>query len=112
MLGKPTRGGRRSGTRAFSRHVSRSVRRFDRDRLPSPAHYYHRELSTRLDATGWVSARCPFHEDKTPSLSLNLDSGGFVCHACGEKGGDVLAFHMARYGLDFMRAAEELGAWM
>ena len=30
---------------------------------------------------------------------------------CGEKGGDVLAFHQKRYGQGFKEAAKELGAW-
>lgn len=33
-----------------------------------------------------VMAKCPFHEDKNASLSLNLDSGLYNCKACGEKG--------------------------
>jgi hypothetical protein len=31
--------------------------------------------------------------------------------ACGEHGGDVLAYHMAAHGLEFIEAAKELGAW-
>jgi hypothetical protein len=31
--------------------------------------------------------------------------------ACGKHGGDVLAFHMQRYGLRFQDAAKQLGAW-
>ncbi len=28
--------------------------------------------------------RCPFHDDKLPSLSINLDSGQWICYAnCG-----------------------------
>ena len=30
--------------------------------------------------------RCPLHEDRTPSLSVNLNSGLWVCFSCGEKG--------------------------
>jgi DNA primase len=32
-------------------------------------------------------ARCPLHEDRTPSLSVNLSNGLWVCFSCGEKGG-------------------------
>jgi hypothetical protein len=32
------------------------------------------------------SARCPFHHDHRPSLSINADKGLFFCHACGAKG--------------------------
>lgn len=85
--------------------------RFNREHLPNAATYYHRELGTPVNATGWRSVRCPFHDDTHASFSINADSGGFVCHACGVKGGDVLAFHRQRYGLDFVSAAKELGAW-
>ena len=29
---------------------------------------------------------CPYHEDKNPSCSVNIDKETFFCHACGEKG--------------------------
>jgi len=31
--------------------------------------------------------RCPFHDDRTPSLSVDLDRGVFHCFGCGEGGG-------------------------
>lgn len=84
---------------------------FRRDLLPSPGQYY-REQGLKLTGGGeWKSAVCPFHEDKKPSLRLRIDSGGFRCMACGIHGGDVLSFHMQRYGLRFIEAARSLGAW-
>ena len=89
----------------------------DRSRLPDPLSYYATELDD-LRASGHRSgqsatARCPFHDDQHPSLSVNLDTGAFRCRvpACGAHGRDVLAFHMARYGLPFAAAAKALGAW-
>jgi hypothetical protein len=32
------------------------------------------------------TARCPFHADRRPSLSLNAELGLFYCHGCGAKG--------------------------
>lgn len=29
---------------------------------------------------------CPLHEDRTPSLSINMEEGLWKCHACGESG--------------------------
>lgn len=29
---------------------------------------------------------CPFHDDKTPSLSIHQQNGYFLCFSCGEKG--------------------------
>lgn len=33
-----------------------------------------------------AEALCPFHDDQKPSLSINLKTGQFKCHACGEQG--------------------------
>jgi CHC2 zinc finger/Domain of unknown function (DUF927) len=52
--------------------------------------------------------RCPFHEDKTPSLSVNDERGVFYCFGCGE-GGDVFDFVMKLEGLDFPQAKASLG---
>jgi hypothetical protein len=30
---------------------------------------------------------CPFHQEKTPSLSIDFDKGVFYCHGCGVGGG-------------------------
>jgi DNA primase len=38
--------------------------------------------------TGWASVRCPFHEDRKPSASINLVDQRFVCHSC-LVGGDI-----------------------
>jgi DNA primase len=35
--------------------------------------------------------RCPFHDDSTPSFSVNPTKGVYHCHGCGE-GGDAIAF--------------------
>ncbi len=33
--------------------------------------------------------RCPFHEDKTASLQVNLEKDFYKCHACGAKGDQI-----------------------
>jgi DNA primase len=82
-----------------------------RDRLPEPARYYR----TRIDklgahrSNGWAQGRCPFHEDRNASLSVNLDNprGHWRCFAgCGS--GDLLAFHMRLSGLGFADAVRDL----
>ena len=45
--------------------------------------------------------RCPFHEDKTPSLSISAETGKFHCFGCHAKGGDIF---------DFVVAKEEIAA--
>jgi hypothetical protein len=84
---------------------------FRHDRLPNPADYFQGQ-ELKLSGRGeWRSAICPFHNDTHPSLRLRLDTGAFRCMVCGAHGGDVLAFHMQRYGLSFIDAVKALGAW-
>jgi len=52
--------------------------------------------------------RCPFHEDKTPSFSVNEAKGLFYCFGCGESG-DVFDFIMRLDGLTFPEAKRALG---
>lgn len=84
----------------------------DRTRLPDPASYYE-GLGLRLTGRGkWRSTSCEFHGGRE-TMRINLESGGFCCMAgCGAKGGDVLAYEMARTGTDFMESAKALGAWV
>ena len=84
---------------------------FRKDLLPRPGDYFRRQGIKFSGGLEWKSAKCPFHDDKKPSLSLRLDSGGFKCHGCGAKGGDILAFHQLLTGLSFKKAAQALGAW-
>lgn len=85
---------------------------FKRDQLPSPASYYSKEGLKLVGRYGdWRSALCPFHQDKHPSLRINVRTGGFRCMVCETRGGDVLAFHRLRTGLSFPDAAKALGAW-
>ena len=84
---------------------------FKRDRLPSPADYYRQQGLSLKGGLEWKNAVCPFHKDTHPSLRVRIDNGGFRCMVCGAHGGDVLAFHMKRYGLSFIAAAKNLGAW-
>lgn len=96
---------------SHTRGLNRPAFGFIRSRLPSPGEYY-REQGLKLTGAGeWKSALCPFHNDTHPSLRVRLDSGGFRCMVCGAHGGDVLAFHMRRYGLRFIEAAKAFGAW-
>ena len=52
-------------------------------------------------------AVCPFHQEKTPSMSLDRGRGLYHCFGCGE-GGDVFAFVQATQGLGFGDALELL----
>ncbi len=52
-------------------------------------------------------AVCPFHQEKTPSMSLDRGRGLYHCFGCG-KGGDVFSFIQETQGLDFGDALEFL----
>ena len=50
---------------------------------------------------------CPFHEEKTPSFSVNAAEKLYYCFGCGESG-DLLRFVQQKEGLDFVGAVESL----
>jgi DNA primase len=50
---------------------------------------------------------CPFHNEKTPSFSVNEDKGFYHCFGCGEHG-NVIDFVMKTEGLPFPEAVERL----
>ncbi len=51
--------------------------------------------------------RCPFHEEKTPSFSVDPAEKLYYCFGCGE-GGDLLTFVEKKENLDFAQAVEAL----
>ncbi len=53
------------------------------------------------------TGRCPFHEEKTPSFSVNPVDKLFYCFGCG-KGGDIIDFVQETENLDFAGAIEWL----
>jgi DNA primase len=53
------------------------------------------------------TGRCPFHEEKTPSFSVNPVEKLYYCFGCG-KGGDVISFVRETESLDFVGAIEWL----
>lgn len=54
-----------------------------------------------------LRARCPFHQEKTPSFYVNPELGLYKCFGCGVSG-DVFEFLMKIEGLTFTEAAERL----
>lgn len=79
-----------------------------KDCLPTPYSYYKKVFPCINSGREWVNVRCCFHDDKNPSLSINLKSGGFFCHACGAKGGDLIAFHQKKFEVGFKLAVFQL----
>lgn len=54
-----------------------------------------------------MKARCPFHNEKTPSFSVSPSRGSFYCFGCGEKG-DMFTFVEKFEGVDFKGALKIL----
>ncbi len=54
-----------------------------------------------------LKARCPFHQERSPSFIVNPERQTFHCFGCGE-GGDAFSFVMKSESLSFMEAAEKL----
>lgn len=85
---------------------------FIRENLPEPMAYYEAQGLTMTGprSSPWKTTRCVFH-DGSDSMRIHK-RGAFVCMSCGAKGGDILAYHQAAHGLDFIDAVKELGAWV
>lgn len=79
------------------------------------------QIKERLDITDLVSghvtltrtgqnlkARCPFHDERTPSFTVSPSKQLFHCFGCGASG-DVVTFYMKVSGLTFPEAVRELG---
>jgi DNA primase len=60
----------------------------------------------RRAGSRWTG-RCPFHEERTPSFSVNAEDKLFFCFGCG-KGGDLVSFVRETENLDFAGAIEFL----
>ena len=54
-----------------------------------------------------LTGRCPFHEERTPSFSVNPAKGVYYCFGCGA-GGDVVRFVQETENVDFVGAIEWL----
>lgn len=80
------------------------------------------ELRTRVSLPGIVSRRvkltkrgrefsglCPFHNEKSPSFTVNEDKGFFHCFGCGAHG-DAISFEMRANHLGFTEAVEKLAS--
>lgn len=54
----------------------------------------------------WMAC-CPFHQEKTPSFSVNPAKGFYKCFGCG-KGGNAFTFLMEMEGLNFPEAVQRV----
>ena len=66
--------------------------------------------TTRLTRAGnEFKACCPFHNEKTPSFTVNDEKGFYHCFGCGAHG-DAIRWLTDQRGLAFMDAVKELAA--
>lgn len=66
--------------------------------------------STRLTKAGReFKACCPFHNEKTPSFTVNDEKGFYHCFGCGAHG-DAIRWMTDQRGLSFMDAVKELAS--
>ena len=63
--------------------------------------------SLRRASSSRFTGRCPFHEERTPSFSVDPVDKLYYCFGCG-KGGDVVRFVQETENLDFAGAIEWL----
>ncbi|MGZ6869178.1 MAG: DNA primase [Frankiaceae bacterium] len=63
----------------------------------------------RPAGAGRLKGLCPFHEEKTPSFSINPLAGLYHCFGCGV-GGDVIRFLRDIENLTFVEAVERLAS--
>ncbi|MBU6387478.1 MAG: DNA primase [Planctomycetes bacterium] len=52
-------------------------------------------------------ARCPFHDDRRPSMQINAERQSWKCWVC-DVGGDVFSFVMQKEGMSFPEALQYL----
>lgn len=65
-----------------------------------------RRVSLKKSGRNFMAC-CPFHEEKTPSFSVNQEKQFYYCFGCGA-GGNSIGFLMDYERLDFPRAVEVL----
>src|SRR5215472_9069771 len=66
-----------------------------------------RKVALKRRSGAEFAGLCPFHNEKTPSFTVNDKKGFFYCFGCHEKG-DVVGFVMKTEGLSFPEAVEKL----
>jgi DNA primase len=66
-----------------------------------------RKVALKRRSDSEYAGLCPFHNEKTPSFTVNDKKSFFYCFGCHEKG-DAVGFVMKTEGMSFPEAVEKL----
>ena len=66
-------------------------------------------VSLKSSGMGRFVGLCPFHDERSPSFSVNVQAGFYHCFGCGESG-DVYSFVMAMEHTSFAETVERMAA--
>ena len=66
-----------------------------------------RKVALKRKSGAEYSGLCPFHNEKTPSFTVNDKKGFYHCFGCGEHG-DAVGFVMKTEGMSFPESVEKL----
>jgi hypothetical protein len=61
----------------------------------------------RMHGSTKATCRCPFHDDQSPSLDIDMTKGVWLCRAC-QIGGDAIRYAELRHGYAFADAVSYL----
>lgn len=67
--------------------------------------YFRKSLPRSEEWSPGRNAHCPFHDDQTPSLDINAETGQFICYGCGVKGNKLVTFEMLLLDTDDVQEA-------
>ena len=109
----PTQAGLDLYHRIFTSKTGSARRSLDHGSLPTSLQYLTERGLLKGKARGeWAAITCPSHKggaEKNPSLNVSMIDGHFRCHACGVKGGDIVALPRLITGMGFVEAVRDLG---
>lgn len=76
-------------------------------RLPTVPEYYNEFINNTVDLVTMPKQCCPFHEERTPSFSYNVETGRWSCFGKCHAHGDVIEMHRRWYHLDSREEAKK-----
>lgn len=75
-------------------------------RIPTVPEYYQEFINKSVDLISTPKQCCPFHNEKTPSFSYNIETGRWTCFGRCHASGDVIEMHRRFYKLESKEEAE------